>query len=55
VRFQELAAIAASSSSFITVHRSEEASHTVTVGSWWIHVPPPFMDLIILLFVDQRM
>jgi hypothetical protein len=57
---QELAATTASSSPFVTVHRSEEASHTVTVGSWWVHIPPSFVDLIILfpdpvlLFVDPR-
>jgi hypothetical protein len=57
---QELAATTTSSSPFVTVHRSEEASHTVTVGSWWVHIPPSFVDLIILfpdpvlLFVDPR-
>jgi hypothetical protein len=55
------AATTTSSSPFVVVHRSEEVSHTITIRSLWVHVPPPFVDLIIifpdsvlLIFVDPR-
>jgi hypothetical protein len=48
-----------SSSSSAAIHRSEEVTHTTTIGSQWVHVPLSFVDPIILfpdlvLLIDPR-